>query len=86
MTVSQPSQGPLINPDPLRMAAEKPGSGPGVRKLTCGLVATVDPQQKEKQPESLTQKVIFSPEHFNLYSVSTFQCWENPHSAYSFVT
>ena len=33
VTVPQPAQGSLINPNPLRMAAEEPGATPGVRKL-----------------------------------------------------
>ena len=70
MTVPQPAQGPLINPDPLRMAAEEPGASPGVRKLASGLVTTVNSQQQEKQPESLTEDVISSPEHFQfIFSV-----------------
>ena len=64
VTVPEPSQGPLVDPDPLRMATEEPGASPGVRKLTPSLVPTVDSQQEEKQPKSLTEDVISSPEHF----------------------
>ena len=52
------------------MAAEEPGASPGVRKLASCLVTAVDSQQEKKQPESLTEDVIPSPEHFQfIFSV-----------------
>ena len=68
VTVPEPSQGPLVDPDSLRMTAEEPGASPGVGKLTPSLVPTVYSQQEEQQPASFTQIKVSSPEHFHLNS------------------
>ena len=66
VTVSKPSQGPCIDPDPLRMTAQEPGASPGVWKLTSSLVTTVDSQQEKQQPASFIQIIVSSPEHLHL--------------------
>ena len=78
VTIPEPSQGPRIDPDPLRMTAEEPGAGPGVGKLTPSLVPTVDSQQEEQQPASLTQIIVSSPEHFHLLFSVHFSMLRRP--------
>ena len=78
VTVAEPSEGPLVDPEPLRMATEEPGASPGVRKLTPSLVPTVDSQQEEQQPASLTQIIVSSPEHFHLLFSVHFSMLRRP--------
>ena len=78
MTVPEPSQGPLVDPDPLRMTAEEPGASPGVRKLTTCFVTTVNSQQEKQQPASLKKIIISSPEHFHLVFKVHFSMLRRP--------